>query len=84
MKNANDCEKMTEGQLLRELVGRFIRYDRSRDKYVDFLQRCLVKAGVEYESYKCYDKLHTYQDERFCQCREIVRVVKKDPYAMLC
>lgn len=24
------------------------------------------------------------QDEKFCLCREIVRIVKKDPYYMWC
>ena len=33
-----DCEKMTEGQLLRELVRRFIAYDKARDRYVSFLE----------------------------------------------
>jgi len=82
-RKVKDIGEMTEGQLLRELVDRFIRYDRARDRYVDFLQRRLMNAGVEFDEGN-YDKLHTEQDERFCLCREIVRLVKNDPNAMLC
>ena len=79
-----DCEKMTEGQLLRELVRRFIAYDKARDRYVGFLQKELDKARWDYESNPKWDRLHMDQDEKFCLCREIVRIVKKDPHAMWC
>ena len=79
-----DCERMTEGQILRELVSRFISYDKARDSYVGFLQDELTKAGVDYEGMKRWGKLHMNQDEKFCLCREIVRIVKKDPHAMWC
>lgn len=96
-----DCEKMTEGQLLRELVRRFISYDKARDKYVAFLEKTLDKASLFYDGNKHKlmgkaffmqeykldekrEKLHMAQDEKFCQCREIVRIVKKDPHAMWC
>lgn len=79
-----DCEKMTERQLLRELVSRFVKYDRARDSYVGFLQKLLDKAGVDYENNPRYFGLHSKQDHLFCQCREVVRVVKKDPYYMWC
>ena len=77
-------EEMTEAQLLRELVRRFINYDRARDRYVGFLQRNLEKAGVDYESLKGWDRLHMDQDEKFCLCREICRIVRKDPALMWC
>ena len=79
-----DCEKMTEGQLLRELVRRFISYDKARDRYVGFLQKELDKAGVDYESLPRYGRLHMDQDERFCLCREICRIVLGDPNLMWC
>ena len=75
-----DCKRMTEGQLLRELVRRFIAYDKARDKYVGFLQKQLEKTGVDYESIPRWEKLHMDQDEKFCLCIEIVRIVKKDPH----
>ncbi len=79
-----DCEKMTEGQLLRELVSRFIRYDKARDLYVELLQKELTKAGVDYERLPRWERLHMDQDEKFCQCREICRIVRKDPNLMWC
>ena len=92
---------MTEGQLLRELVRRFISYDKARDKYVAFLEKTLDQVSMFYDGNKQTlmgkaffeqehkldekrEKLHMAQDEKFCQCREIVRIVKKDPYAMWC
>lgn len=84
MSGRKDLERMTEGQLLRELVSRFISYDKARDRYVGFLQKQLEKAGVDYESLPRWEKLHMEQDEKFCLCREIVRIVKKDPHAMWC
>lgn len=83
-EKTKDCEKMTEGQLLRELVRRFISYDKARDRYVGFLQKQLEKAGVDYESIPRWEKLHMEQDERFCMCREICRIVRKDPNLMWC
>lgn len=83
-KKIKDCEKMTEGQLLRELVRRFISYDKARDRYVGFLQKQLEKAGVDYESIPRWDRLHMDQDERFCLCREICRIVRKDQSMMRC
>lgn len=77
-----DCENMTEGQLLKELVRRFISYDKARDRYVGFLQKQLEKAGIDYESHPRWDRLHIDQDERFCLCREICRIVQKDPNLM--
>ena len=79
-----DCEKMTEGQLLKYLVRRFISYDKARDRYVGFLQKQLEKAGMDYESLPIWEKLHTDQDEKFCLCREICRIVRKDPNLMWC
>lgn len=79
-----DCEKMAESQLLRELVSRFISYDKARDRYVGFLQKQLDKAGVDYESIPRWEKLHMEQDERFCLCREVCRIVRKDPNLMWC
>lgn len=79
-----DCEKMTEGQLLRELVRRFISYDKARDRYVGFLKKQLEKAGVDYESIPRLEKMHMEQDEKFCLCREICRIVRKDPNLMWC
>ena len=61
-----------------------MKYDRARDSYVGFLQKLLEKAGVDYENNpRCFG-LHSKQDHLFCQCREVVRVVKKDPYYMWC
>jgi len=96
-----DCEKMTEGQLLRELVRRFIAYDKARDKYVAFLEDTLDHVSIFYDRNRKTlagrefyiqkygldekrEKLHMAQDEKFCLCREIVRIVKKDPHAMWC
>ena len=96
-----DCEKMTDGQLLRELVRRFVAYDKARDKYVAFLEDTLDHVSMFYDEHKNTlvgkrffkqehkfdekrEKLHMDQDEKFCLCREIVRIVKKDPHAMWC
>lgn len=79
-----DCEEMTEGQLLRELARRFIRYDKARDRYVDFLHKELDKAGVDYEDMQRWEKLHMDQDEKFCCMREAVRVALKDPTLLWC
>lgn len=79
-----DCTKMTEGQLLRELVSRVVRYDKARDHYVGFLQKKLEKAGVDYESLPGHERLHMRQDELFCLVREVVRIVKKDPEFWWC
>lgn len=46
---AKDCESMTEGQLLRELVRRFIAYDKARDKYVAFLEGTLDHVSIFYD-----------------------------------
>lgn len=83
-RKIKDCENMTEGQLLRELVRRFISYDKARDRYVGFLQKQLEKAGADYESIPRWDRLHMDQDEKFCLCREICRIVRKDPNLMWC
>lgn len=77
-------EKMNDGQLLGELVKRFIKYDNARDSYIGYLQNAMSKAGMDYESLPRHDKLHMDQDEKFCLCREIVRIVKKDPNYMWC
>lgn len=82
MSGRKDLERMTEVQLLRELVSRFISYDKARDRYVGFLQKQLEKAGVDYESLPRWEKLHMEQDERFCLCREVCRIVRKDPNLM--
>ena len=79
-----DCENTTEGRLLRELVRRFIAYDRARDSYVDFLQKQLEEAGVDYERLPRWERLHTDQDEKFCRVREICRIVRGDPDLMRC
>ena len=79
-----DYEKMTEGQLLRELVRRFISYDKARDRYVGLLQNELNKAIWDYESNPKWERLHMDQDEKFCLCREIYRIVRKDPNLMWC
>lgn len=85
MRNAEkDVTKMDCGRLLRELVRRFISYDKARDKYVGFLQDELAKAGVDYESIPRWDRLHMDQDEKFCQVREICRIVRKDPHLLWC
>lgn len=70
--------------LLNQLVGRFISYDKSRDKFISFLCSELAKAGVEPESLKMWDRLHMDQDEKFCRVREVCRIVKKDPDLMWC
>ena len=44
-----DPEGMTEGQLLRELVSRFIAYDKARDKYVAFLEDTLDHVSIFYD-----------------------------------
>jgi hypothetical protein len=79
-----DCEKMTDGQLLRELVIRLISYDKARDRYVGFLQKQLEKAGVDYESLPRWEKLHTDQDDKFCRVREVCRIARNDPDIMWC
>ena len=53
-----DCSEMTDGQLLRELVDRFIRYDKARDKFINFLCSELAKSGVNPEGLKRWDRLH--------------------------
>lgn len=101
MSRIKDCEKMTEGQLLRELVRRFISYDKARDKYVAFLQDALDHVSIFFDEKRNtlmsreifkqrhnfnekHDRLLMDQDEKFCLCREIVRIVKKNPTAMWC
>ena len=79
-----DVANMDDGRLLRELVRRFIAYDKARDSYVGFLQKELEKAGVDYESMPRWGRLHMAQDERFCLCREVCRIVRKDPDLMWC
>lgn len=81
---AVDCDKMNDTELLHEFVERFIDYDGKRDKLVGYLQALLSEAGVDYEGHGVWNELHTEQDEAFCRCREIVRVVKNDPDAMWC
>lgn len=78
------CWARCHGDTLDELVSRFIKYDQARDKYVDFLQKELTKAGVDYERLPRWDRLHMAQDEKFCQCREICREVRNDPTLMEC
>lgn len=70
--------------LLNQLVGRFIAYDKARDKFIAFLCSELAKAGIDYESSKKWDRLHMIQDEKFCQVREICRIVKKNPDLLWC
>lgn len=78
------CWARYQDDTLDELVSRFIKYDEARDKYVDFLQKELTKAGVDYERLPRWDKLHMAQDEKFCQCRWICREVRNDPTLMEC
>ena len=70
--------------LLNQLVGRFIAYDKSRDKFIAYLQLELGKAGVDYEHLPAWERLHMDQDEKFCRVREICRIVKKDPDLLWC
>jgi hypothetical protein len=77
-KKIKDCEKMTEGQLLRELVRRFVSYDKARDRYVSFIHKKLAKAGVKYELLPGWERLLMDQDEKYCLCREICRIVRKN------
>lgn len=79
-----DCSEMTDGQLLRELVDRFIRYDKARDKFINFLCSELAKSGVNPDGLKRWDRLHMDQDEKFCQVREICRIVKKNQDLLWC
>ena len=79
-----DCDNMTDSQLLRVLVDRFIQYDKARDKFIAFLTSELAKSGVAAESLPKWDKLHMDQDEKFCLVREICRIVKKDPNLLWC
>ena len=79
-----DCSKMTEGQLLRELVSRFISYDKARDRYVGLLHKELEKAGVDYESLPRWERLHMEQDDKFCRVREICRIARNEPNLMWC
>lgn len=83
-KRTKELSRMNDGQLLRELVRRFISYDHARDKYVGFLQMELTKAGVDYESTKRWDSLHMKQDEAFCRVREVCRVAMNDPELLWC
>ena len=83
-RRIKDCEKMTDGRLMRELVSRFISYDKARDRYVGFLQKQLEKAGVDYESIPRWERLHMDQDEKFCLVREICRIVRRDPDLLWC
>lgn len=75
---------MTEGQLLRELVSRFISYDKARDRYVGLLHKELEKAGVDYESLPRWERLHMEQDDKFCRVREICRIARNEPNLMWC
>ena len=84
MRKNKDCEEMSEGQLLRELVRRFISYDKARDRYVSFLHKKLEKAGIDCGSLPGWGKLFMDQDEKFCLCREVCRIVRKDPNLMWC
>jgi len=70
--------------LLNQIVGRFIAYDKSRDKFIAYLQLELGKAGVDYEHLPVWERLHMDQDEKFCRVREICRIVKKDPDLLWC
>ena len=70
--------------LLNKLVGRFIAYDKSRDKFIAYLQLELGKTGVDYENLPAWERLHMDQDEKFCRVREICRIVKKDPNLLWC
>ena len=87
LKTRLDKEKKVSSErnrLLNQLVGRFIAYDKSRDKFINFLCSELSKAGVEPESLKMWDRLHMDQDEKFCRVREVCRIVKKNPDLMWC
>lgn len=79
-----DLDDMNDGQLLHELVRRFVKYDKARDEYVRFLQMELTKAGVDYESMKRWDSLHMKQDEAFCRVREVCRIAMNDPGLLWC
>lgn len=74
----------TNRRLLNELVRRFISYDKARDRYVEFLQKELDKAGVNYETLPRWERLHMDQDEKFCLVRETCRVVKNDRDLLWC
>ena len=101
MSGSKDLEKMTDGQLLRELVRRFISYDKARDKYVAFLEDTLDRVSIFYDRKRKTlagreffiqkygldekrEKLHMDQDEKFCLCREICRIVRKYHNLMWC
>ena len=77
-------EEMTDKQLLRVLTEKIIAYDRKLDNYIGFLQQALTKAGVDYESLKGFERKLMERDDLFCQVREILRVVKKDPHLLWC
>ena len=87
LNNRLEKEKKVSSEryrLLNQLVGRFIAYDKARDKFIAFLCSELTKAGIDYESSKKWDRLHMVQDEKFCQVREICRIVKKNPDLLWC
>lgn len=77
------CDR-TDKQLLRVLTENVIAYDRKLDNYIGFLQNALTKAGVDYESLKGFERKLMELDDPFCQVREILRVVKKDPNLLWC
>lgn len=87
LKNRLEKEKKVSSEryrLLNQMVGRFIAYDKARDKFIGFLCSELAKAGIDYESSKKWDRLHMIQDEKFCQVREICRIVKKNQDLLWC
>jgi len=79
MKKKSESEK-----LLNNLANAVLRYDKMTDRFICLLEKELTRKGVDYESIRGYDRIHMMRDERFCQVREILRIVKNDPHLLYC
>lgn len=83
-RKTKDVEKMTEGQLLRELVDRFMEFDRATDRHVCILQDALSSCGADVMGLKGVGRAMLAADNAWCRCREICRIVKDDPLLLMC
>ena len=81
-KKAKGFNEMGDRELLDELAGRVVRYEKKIAKYVWYLRVQLSKAGVDYEELKGYEKALIGMDEAHCEVRELLRFVKNDPNFM--
>lgn len=71
-------------RMLKRLANIVIKYDKKTDRLISLLQKALDSAGIAYEDIRGYERVQFERDDLFCQMREVLRIVKKNPELLSC